>query len=114
MQISSFMWLASSDNEFPILVPRPRQVGVAGDSSRSEPRSNAGTGDDSYRPIPAPRTSLQHPPNMEVSQLDHLSGTEVTGDVEETSVPDSDSGSCGNTEVDSFQEDSQSSDSRIP
>ena len=51
---------------------------------------------------------------MEVSQLDHLSGTEVTGDAEETSVPDSDSGTCGNAEVDSFQEDSQSSDSRIP
>ena len=104
----------SSDIEFPIIVPRPRQVSVAGDSSRSEPRSNAGTGDDSYRPIPAPRPSLQHPQNMEVSQLDHLSGTEVTVDAEETSVPDSDSGTCGNAEVDSFQEGSQSSDSRIP
>ena len=42
---------------------------------------------------------------MEVSQLGHLSGTEVTGDAEETSVSDSDSGICGNAEVDSLQED---------
>ena len=33
--------IESSDNEFPIIVPRPRQISVAGDSSRSEPRSNA-------------------------------------------------------------------------
>ena len=43
----------------------------------------------------------------EVPQLDHLSATEATGDAEETSISDSDNGTCVNAEVDLFQEDLQ-------